>query len=305
SKLKNFKLPLAKHYGYIFIGGLLFFLFSSFRDKVEPHWIYFAVIPLILFSFLIISEEKILQKKITIGLSVIIFLIFGFRIIAMLPLDTSLEFHKEGKAFYSQLEELSQDKNVVFVNSYQKASKYQFYTKKNAYSSNNYFYRKNQYDLWDYTSFHNQSALVFSEYSSPKFEVLNKADSDEINYLEVDHFPVLKDLNASLVSLQKITNNQAYLEFSIHNPYRYDLDFSDTDMPLVMSISLYKNGERVGDGIIKELNTETIKAGEIKIIKGRFATSTVLDGSHEYGINIKPEGLYFIRISDLKKVTPN
>lgn len=70
-------------------------------------------------------------------------------IVDYLPWDwnRSSEFHNQ-KLWADQIAKATQNKPVVFFNSYQLAAKYQFYSGNPALSLNDYRFRNNQYNIW-------------------------------------------------------------------------------------------------------------------------------------------------------------
>ena len=113
-----------------FFGFLIFFFFYSFRSRVEAHWVAFSAIPLsILIYNLSISNNNFKQLK-YIGI-VSIVLLFSARILIVLDIPLETEFHRQKKGYFMAISALANGKKVVFVNSYQKASKYFFLQERN------------------------------------------------------------------------------------------------------------------------------------------------------------------------------
>ena len=52
------------------------------------------------------------------------------RILVILDLPIQSEFHKEGREFFNNISEVAGNQNIAFMNSYQKAAKYSYYTGK-------------------------------------------------------------------------------------------------------------------------------------------------------------------------------
>jgi hypothetical protein len=135
------------------LGFFLFFLVSSLRGHVEPHWTAAAFIPLVLLSFPEIQEKISLHKWITVTASISIVFILFLRLIlivdlGLIPEKVSHRFlHK--KESFQQIQKEAKGRSVVFNNSYQKASLYWFFNQEPAFSLNDIYYRKNQYDLME------------------------------------------------------------------------------------------------------------------------------------------------------------
>ncbi|HET6245972.1 MAG: glycosyltransferase family 39 protein [Bacteroidetes bacterium] len=144
---------LLKGLKYTFWGIVLFFLFSSFKGRVEANWTAAAFIPMIVLSTVYASENSRLRnilKKIAIPGILLIFLFrisFAFNFVPDLFFIQTEVHHWDTWA--RQIKKKAKGAPVVFMNSYQKASKYSFYTGDESYSLNNVYYRKNQYNLWN------------------------------------------------------------------------------------------------------------------------------------------------------------
>lgn len=137
------------------VGFFVFFFFSSFKGHVEPHWTAIAYIPLLILSYKSISNNTLTVKWVR-GFFVptVVLLIFVriCLIVEILPPDWKLgaEFHN-WDTWAQQIKAKAGDRKVVFVNSFQRPSKYAFYSGGDfAHTLNSVYYRKNQYDLWHF-----------------------------------------------------------------------------------------------------------------------------------------------------------
>lgn len=87
-----------------------------------------------------------------------------------------------------QIQEKAKDSPVVFTNSYQKASKYSFYTGNYSLSLNNVQYRRNQFDLWSIEdSLQGKQVLYIPNWEMEGAQKL-KTNKEEVNYLFIDNF---------------------------------------------------------------------------------------------------------------------
>ena len=137
---------------YNLFGILFFFLLSSIRSKVEPNWTLPILIPLVILTMTTLRQyEKLKKRTVSLALVSAAVLIIPriHLVIPILPagLDKKSEFHGWDN-WAKSIQNLADGKPVVFVNSYQKAAKYYFYSGDEAFSLNNVMYRRNQYDLW-------------------------------------------------------------------------------------------------------------------------------------------------------------
>lgn len=134
------------------VGFFGFFLISSVRGHVEPHWTAAAFPPLIVLAMIkLVNHPRLRKWTISLGIASIpvILLIRSFLIWDYLPLPdhVSSMFHNRD-TWAAQVGEVAGDRPVVFLNKYQRPSVYWFYTGKKAFTRNNIFYRRNQFDVW-------------------------------------------------------------------------------------------------------------------------------------------------------------
>lgn len=143
----------SKSFKYNLIGILSVGFILSFLGNVEANWTAAACIPLILLAYPEIENKLNLHRTLYILSSISLVLILFLRsylVYNFMPGINELalqgEFH--GWDVWTQkINKLAQNRPVVFMNSYQRASKYIYYTGGEAFSFNYMLYRKNQFDL--------------------------------------------------------------------------------------------------------------------------------------------------------------
>jgi len=141
---------------YNMVGIYIFFLLSSFRGKVEANW----TSPVIV-SIMVLSHQS-LQEKLTpmaIGgqkwlfrlLPITLFVVLFARIIMIediLPVKQIRSRYHSWKEWSAIMKEKTKGLPIVFSNSYQRASKYWFYSGQMTCSQNLYKERRNNYNFW-------------------------------------------------------------------------------------------------------------------------------------------------------------
>ena len=134
------------------LGIYLFFLLATIKGRVEANWTAPAMIPLILLSHqALLYEEKwknILRKSVPVTLFAVLALRI-YMIIDITPLSwfEKDEFHQNKKRA-DLIKEKAGGLPVVFINSYQDASKYWFYTGQKSFSLNTPYHRRNNFNFW-------------------------------------------------------------------------------------------------------------------------------------------------------------
>ncbi|MDQ6609956.1 MAG: glycosyltransferase family 39 protein [Bacteroidota bacterium] len=133
------------------IGFFIFFLASTLKGKVEPNWTSPAIIPVMVLAHQYLLEEQGWRRWLIRLLPITVIIVFLFRIIMivdLIPADAIVERYHGWKGWPQELKKNTKGLPVVFNNSYQRASKYWFYTGQITYSLNNYSDRRNNYNFW-------------------------------------------------------------------------------------------------------------------------------------------------------------
>lgn len=133
-------------------GIYILFLVSTLKGRVEANWTVPAFVSLIILSHQFLTANQPLQRilirsiplTLVFILAVRIYMILGIGPLKFLSKD---EFHKT-RVWADSIYKRSVGLPVVFINSYQDASKYWFYTGVPAFSLNTPSYRRNNYNFW-------------------------------------------------------------------------------------------------------------------------------------------------------------
>jgi len=136
---------------YNLVGIYLFFLLSSFRGRVEGNWTSPIFVSLIVLSHQFLLERVSWQKPLYRLLPITLLIVLAVRVIMIVDLVPS-KFVKERfhawKGWPEKMDQQTGGAPVVFIDSYQKPSKYWFYSGRLAYSLNSYRRRRNNYNFW-------------------------------------------------------------------------------------------------------------------------------------------------------------
>ena len=136
-----------------FFGIFIFFFLSTFKGRVEAHWTLPAMICLLLLAYLQLAKDgvpKWFSKVAIVNIAMILLV----RLILIIPIpflmkNKLIKSYFGNKEWALEIHKFAGDSPVIFEDSFQLASKYNYYTnslKGFAYNSRNY--RKNQYDIW-------------------------------------------------------------------------------------------------------------------------------------------------------------
>ena len=132
-------------------GFYAFFLFSSFRGKVEANWTSPVLVPVILLSFQFLQVKNkwqlVLRRLLPLTLVIVLFA-RAVMLFDILPVKKIVFRFHSWKTWPQEMKKITRGLPVVFNNSYQRASKYWFYTGQRTYSLNYYHWRMNNYNYW-------------------------------------------------------------------------------------------------------------------------------------------------------------
>ena len=154
---------------------LVFFFFSSFSKKSQLQWLLPMVYPLLLIFIerpLSLKETKRIKK---LGL-VSIVLIFSLRFMMAFEQLSPVHLEPHGvKEWSEKIAAKANGKPVLFIDSYQRAALYEFYSRQIGLSYNTLDYRPNHYDFdTRWSSINQDSAFVIS---SKPYDFEQRVDS--------------------------------------------------------------------------------------------------------------------------------
>ena len=131
-------------------GIYLFFLLSSFRGKVEPNWTGPVLVPLVILGHQYLLGKPGLTKWLLRLLPFTLVLIAFTRIVMIidiLPFPAIKKRFHGWKGWPTEMKRRTRGLPVIFSNSYQRASKYWFYTGQKTYSQNHVMGRRNNFNF--------------------------------------------------------------------------------------------------------------------------------------------------------------
>jgi hypothetical protein len=137
---------------WIVCGAFGFFLLNTLFMHTEPNWTAIAIIPSILLLHIYLERSPRLEKTMfrLFPVSLIVILLIRVAMIWNIAGDKiaiNKELH-DNKKWTAMIRDKARGHPIYFVNSYQQASKYNYYQLEQATSYNGVGYRNNQYDIW-------------------------------------------------------------------------------------------------------------------------------------------------------------
>ena len=138
---------------YNLLGFYFFFLILTLKGRVEPNWTIPIMVPIVVLGSQYLIHNDRLRRWVYRSLPLTLIIIIAFRIYAMLDIYPNgllgrEEFHGN-KRWVEAIRKHANNLPVVFLDSYQRASKYWFYSGKPSFSLNTPYYRRNNFNFWN------------------------------------------------------------------------------------------------------------------------------------------------------------
>jgi hypothetical protein len=136
---------------FTLFGIYLFFLLMSFRGQIEGNWTSPALAPLVVLAHQSLAGNMKWRRWLFRLLPVTLVLVLVMRVVMIvdfLPVDAIKKRYHAWKEWPTEMKQRTGNSPVVFRNSYQRASKYWFYSGQTTYSVNLYKERMNNFDFW-------------------------------------------------------------------------------------------------------------------------------------------------------------
>ena len=227
---------------FIFMGFFFFFWLMTFRGHVEPHWTIVCMIPAVILVYRKTLIDEKLYKYIRHFVLPSLVIVLAVRIALLTPMASPFGFNHKEKHYHA-IETIAGDRPVVFCGSFQQPALYHYFTGKESSALRCFYNRKTQYDLWQFDKdWAGKEVFVCGlvlDHSS-----VYQIDNEKFEGFLSEHFQSANRLTTRFTVDQR-QNDKAHdfhhgdtlhLQFSIHNPYNYLIDFQDNmlDMQLLV-----------------------------------------------------------------------
>jgi hypothetical protein len=156
---------------YTLVGFYAFFMLSTFKGRVEANWTIPAFISIMILSYEYLKDRPQIADWLYKAVPVTLLLAFIVRGYMMLDVTPALktqkaEFHGS-KIWADSVRNQANGLPVVFLNSYQWASKHWFYAGTPALGMNTPYYRRNNYNFWPIEDlFFGRTVYVIGDYDT-------------------------------------------------------------------------------------------------------------------------------------------
>jgi hypothetical protein len=150
---------------FTMVGIYVFFLFFTFKGRVEANWTVPAFVPIIVLSHQFLLNKFNARKWLSRLAIITIALVFCVRLYTMIDFFPGAQFkgdeYLRNQAWAAAIKQKANGLPVFFTDSYQRAAKYWFYCGEPTFSLNTVDYRRNNYNFWPLEeSFMNKKAYA-------------------------------------------------------------------------------------------------------------------------------------------------
>jgi len=303
---KKITTKFEKGLHYILIGFIVFFFFSTFKTSTQPQWTGIILIPLLIESFdFLIHHKKLRTWLIYLAAANFIFIIAARIILADTDINI-LHLETHGNTVWTkELKKATKGKPIVFIDSFQDASKYAFYTNNLSYSYNTLYYRPNQYDLGGFENkIQGKNVYVVSKYLKSGKELFTKRGKKYYGY-PINNFTIYQKLKC-IIPKENLLLKKGKVEkidFILKNPYNENIKLKnihfygvfqakkqkiDFIIPLTHLVITAKNEETINKIIKKKSNYKV--SSEIKVPPNLKDSKTFRIGITFYNLPVGYQG---------------
>lgn len=194
------KNELERSMKVLIIGTYAFFLVMTFKGSVEGNWTVIALVPLLYLGYQHIRENERLKRLTWYACWVSVPLILVVRVAIsssqVIPENLRSKFFG-ARRWTTELTARAGERPAVFMNSYQRAAQYEFYTGIPSTSLNNVWGRKNQYTTWDNESdMQGKNVVIIANSSMPPNDSI-KFLKEYLPYVFIDNFRSTSNVSIS------------------------------------------------------------------------------------------------------------
>lgn len=303
---------------FVAYGVIIFFFLSTFKGRVQAQWplIEFVVILILAATYASKNIAHFIKFKWLFAVNVFLIIMARFILMGFIPTTNKIEFVKSFVGFDSWAQAVKTKANgypVLFLDGFQEASYYNFYTNSlNGVAYNSFNYRKTQYDLWPLADDiqHRKVLLVTSfDESKPDLKSINTVKG-KFNFQWIDslrYYPKVNFEPSQDFPMEWKTGEEKAIEFIVTNQQNKSIDFSNNNEKWDCSFiyGFLKDGEVYNTQSIKEnLNNIKLIAHESKKVSINIKAPTKT-GNYKLFLSIKTNPFVGTRNSKMISLNVN
>ena len=281
------------------IGTILFFMAYTFRGQVEPNWTAPAFVPLLIMAYRT-SAVRIKLRKWIIPLAIVsllfavsfrVFMVYDYLKLPRRMLNLSELYG--WKEWAKEIEKKSGGRPVLFLNSYQRTSKYIFYTGKPAYSMEDFSGHRTQFYYWSDIEQDLQGKNIMIVDFTPWRWLPSKQTFSTSNHVTTfygywdnfrSHYKLV--LKFKLKELRFPANASITLPVTIINPYHHAIRFDENQwMPSTLVYNIHYKAMFLAKAVSSTDITHMIITGASRDTSIRF-TTPALPGNYYFCVSV-------------------
>jgi len=222
-----------------FIGTFAFFLITTLKGEVQPHWTLIAFVPLLMLAIIRFAQignpPKWFYGLSVANIALILFirsaLLFQYPFVMNIgQLKSYFGFRNWTKQVHARIG----DSYLIIRDGFQDPSKYNYYTNSTkAMSYDSRYYRKNQYDIWPIED-SLQHKRVYYLQDGPEKGLTTDSIVDEYGRKyysgwvnDVQTYQKV-EISIAVASGSASAGQTLTFDLSVHNPYPHPISFSDS-----------------------------------------------------------------------------
>lgn len=273
---------------FLIIGIVLFFWIMGFRGHIQPQWTVAATIPMIILLYTHIREnEKLRKYALRFFIPTLVILLIGRVLIAENKYVANICGFEKKWPRGQLISKAAGNLPVLFHGSFQEASKYQYFTSKNAFTLSSMEGRYTQFDIWQLEKlYHNKPVFICDSV----FGHSKKISNGEI-FIHGFVTDSLQTVNRMTVDFEKPVaqmrqGDTIVLQISVHNPYSFTIDFNHKQFPVNVLAVLSKKDKRTFQPVTFDFPIELIEAGNTVKRKLIFTIPKLKRGDYQLGFSL-------------------
>lgn len=307
--------PFLRALKYNFYGIFIFFLFSTLKGRVEAHWTLPGMLCLMMMAYIYMAEKTVPKWFERLAI-VNIALIIVVRLLVVIPVKALenvkvVAYYFGNKEWAEAIHEKAGNAPVIFMDSFQNPSRYNYYTRSTqGFSYDSRYYRKNQYDLWpleDKIQGQRAYEVLANSHSNGLAEDTIRTDKGDFYGQWIPKVRMYQKVSVNTVALPATwkANEVKTLQLKITNPYAETISLNNqTGSPGCYLEYSFKTGDQLDEfkAVGADLKSLTIKAGQTVIIPGTIKAPAT-SGKYKLILSIRTDPFPGARNSNMITVT--
>lgn len=271
-----------------FYGIFIFFLFSTLKGRVEAHWTLPGMICLFILAYLYLASKPVPGWFEKLAIANIVLIVLA-RVALLFPIGSLMNigvysYYFGNEKWAKQIHEKAGDAPVIFRDSFQVPSRYNYYNRTTkGFSYDSRYYRKNQYDIWSLEdSLRNKKAYYVLSYSNPEGLKEDTIQTTKGLYYGswIDGVRSYQKVSVNPVEISKELTRDAevVLKLKISNPYDEAIFLGNAGQKWKCYLEYgYKDGEQLSEfkPVGADLEHITVPAKQSVEITGIIKTPAV------------------------------